>query len=524
MIADFKRKIFREYISGKLGPFFRNSDLLIFVLGSEWEIEYVNSSGYSSLNISAKEILGIDFLSILSEESRTEAEKYLTDNSVESDTKTGLTLELVCCEGNKIPVRFNVSKFHDNMFSGTIWSGEKIKSQTVSRSAVKEDERIARIIEFAPFGIVMVNSEDKILSVNKEFENLTGYRLQDIPDKESWFEKAYPDSKYREFVSREWKRYKGIENLPRIFEVTCKDSKKRKLEFRIQKFENDRLLVYLTDLTERLQKQETIRESIKELSRSKFLIEKNNIQLKELNAKLKESESKLSELNETKDKFFSILAHDLRSPFSALLSLSNLAVSDFETFDSETMKSILNDINNSAKNFFNLLENLLTWTRITSDRMDFDPVEFDLNEIIDEIVDLLKQNAIDKQINVSVELEKKYSCFADKNMVRRILQNLISNAIKFTYRKGEIRILVSEYEDSLKIQVKDSGTGIDKDDLKNLFRIDVRQSTKGTEKESGTGLGLILCKELVEKNGGKISVESIPEVGSEFSFTLKRQN
>ncbi|MGE0088116.1 MAG: PAS domain S-box protein [Bacteroidales bacterium] len=233
-----------------------------------------------------------------------------------------------------------------------------------------------------------------------------------------------------------------------------------------------------------------------------------------------QSEQKLRELNATKDKFFSILAHDLKNPFNDIIGFSYLLSSNIYKYDLPKIEQFSNIIHQSAKLTFNLLENLLDWSRSQTGNLKFIPESFDINELILENIDLFQSTANNKSIKLFNEVDGILHVYADKNMIRTIIRNLISNAIKFTNQGGFVRITGSLSKAYVTISVVDNGVGINYDDQKKLFRIDTNVTRQGTEKERGTGLGLILCKEFIERNGGKIDFESQPGRGSRYFFTV----
>ena len=236
----------------------------------------------------------------------------------------------------------------------------------------------------------------------------------------------------------------------------------------------------------------------------------------------KETEKQLIELNATKDKFFSIIAHDLRNPFVALMGLSELLLLKYDKIGEEERKKRIKLIFESAGLTYNLLENLLTWAMAKSGSMVFKPSKVALHEVICSAIQLLSASAGHKSIELISEKDNKCFVHADPHMLDTILRSLISNAIKFTPKHGQIWIghqpVVSE--NSIEVFIQDTGVGIQDDHHDDLFRIDKNTTTKGTDNEKGSGLGLILCKELVEKHGGKIWVKSTWGKGSRFSFTI----
>jgi PAS domain S-box-containing protein len=241
---------------------------------------------------------------------------------------------------------------------------------------------------------------------------------------------------------------------------------------------------------------------------------------------LKQSETQLKELNATKDRFFSILSHDLRNPFNAILGFSNILLKNHKNYDDEKLEKIFKASSDSANNALKLLENTLTWARSQSGRIEYLPEELHLKTILSETVSGLLATANNKNIQISNIISEKDIIYADKNMIATIFRNLISNAIKFTNKNGKIIISADKQGNSnfLEISVTDTGVGIPKYRVDDLFRIDKNISTHGTENEKGTGLGLILCKEFVEKHGGEIWVESELGVSSDFKFTMPLRN
>ena len=234
------------------------------------------------------------------------------------------------------------------------------------------------------------------------------------------------------------------------------------------------------------------------------------------------SERKLQELNQEKDKFFSILSHDLRGPFNAFLTLSDIMANSYRELKSEEVLDYAQKINKSAIRINNLLENLLEWAVSQTGTRKYTSEKINLYKLADKSIKLLFMNASKKNIEIINKINIEHNVFADLNSAKTILRNLINNSIKFTEDGGEIEINSKEVDNFYEISVNDTGVGISEENIKKIFRIDTQFSTQGTANEKGTGLGLILCKEFVEKNGGKIRVESELGTGTSFIFTLKK--
>ena len=229
----------------------------------------------------------------------------------------------------------------------------------------------------------------------------------------------------------------------------------------------------------------------------------------------------LSTINAEKDKFFSIIAHDLRSPFTGFIGFTDLLKNDLQSMPIAEMQNIVNGMNQSANNLFRLLTNLLEWAKIQRGMAQFNPQEILLNKLSDRIINVFYESAKIKEIELVMDMPDDIYVYADKAMLETIISNFVSNAIKFTPKGGKVIITASKTDEMSEISVKDTGIGMSKEMLKDLFRIDVRPERKGTEQEPGSGLGLILCKEFAELHKGKITVESNEGKGSEFKVYFK---
>lgn len=267
----------------------------------------------------------------------------------------------------------------------------------------------------------------------------------------------------------------------------------------------------------------TVKEAIKSFLQEKK-IKKQNKELLVLNASLEEKVSQrtkeLWHANASKDKFFSIIAHDLRSPFNALLGLSEIMIENWGDMSDDDKIEFIKDINSSSKNTFNLLQNLLEWSMSQTNRVQVEASKFSPHNVIHENIKILYQNSNNKNITIKNTVPENDYCFADKNMISTVFRNLISNSIKFTNKGGIIEISASRKDNSYQYCISDNGIGMPHETVLNLFSITHKNQRSGTANETGTGLGLILCKEFIEKNKGNIFVESQPLIGSKFFFTI----
>ncbi|MGA7721576.1 MAG: PAS domain S-box protein [Ignavibacteriaceae bacterium] len=260
----------------------------------------------------------------------------------------------------------------------------------------------------------------------------------------------------------------------------------------------------------------------KQLKANKDLLEERARELAQLNSQLAESERRLKDLNLSKDKLFSIIAHDLKGPFQPLLGLSDILLEEYGDLTPEEITRFIKEINNILKNQYKLVENLLDWSRLQTGRMIYSPEKVNLFETVESNFEMFKPKSVHKNITLVNKVSQHLFAFADVYMLQSIIQNLVSNAIKFTMNGGMVTVSAECEYDEIIISIIDTGIGISKDDMDKIFRIDMQHTTLGTDDEKGTGLGLIICRELVEKNGGKIWIESESGKGTKFFFTVPK--
>ncbi len=241
--------------------------------------------------------------------------------------------------------------------------------------------------------------------------------------------------------------------------------------------------------------------------------------LRRVNHELKATNDQLAEINASKDKFFSIISHDLRTPFNSLLGLTAILKEDSESDCNET-REYAEMIHQSATSAYDLLSNLLNWSRSSMGRIQIEPEKLRMLSVVREVFETQDVAAQKKNITLHCDIQSDVVINADKNIISTVLRNLVSNAIKFTPVGGQVSVSVAAVANGAKISVQDTGVGIPPDRLATLFDISEMRSTMGTENEDGTGLGLILCKEFIQRHGGSIAVESTPGKGSTFTIVL----
>jgi signal transduction histidine kinase/ligand-binding sensor domain-containing protein len=288
----------------------------------------------------------------------------------------------------------------------------------------------------------------------------------------------------------------------------------------IQKADLYEANVLLEEKQQEIEEQnETLLDQALKLNETNSIMEERQMQIEEQTEELYASNEKLLVANSTKDKFFSIIAHDIKSPFSSILGLIGLLNKKFDAMTDSRKKEIMESMNESGKKLYKLIDNLLLWANSQTGNIQFEPKELDLNEIIKENLILFENLLVEKKLEVQQRIDSQISIFADKNMIDTVIRNLINNAIKFT-QTGYIKI--EAFQDNLKtiVSITDTGVGIDSDKLNKLFDVVGSKSTLGTQGEAGSGLGLLLCKEFIEKHGGTITAQSEPGKGSVFSFIV----
>ena len=249
----------------------------------------------------------------------------------------------------------------------------------------------------------------------------------------------------------------------------------------------------------------------------------NTLERKQIEQQLKDSEQNLRNLNAAKDKFFSIIAHDLKNPFMGILGFTEILSNSFKQYDDAEKQKMISFIKRSAEAANKLLENLLEWSRIQIGVAKANLLQTDISILINESITSLKDVAHTKNIKIITTVQNETYAFADEEMIKSVIRNLLTNAIKFSQPDGYVKIIAKESKENLHISITDKGVGIKKSLLENLFRIDKSTTTKGTMGEKGTGLGLILCKEFMEKNSGELLISSVEKEGSTFTIVLPKE-
>ncbi len=362
----------------------------------------------------------------------------------------------------------------------------KKKSQTL---------RVSEIINQSPVSIIITNTDGEIEYVNKQFTKLTGYCSEEIIGQKPKLLKS------------------GLTPKENFEDLWCKLKQGNcwQGEF-INKSKNGNIfweqavISPIRDKNDKIIKYIGVKQDITEQKISQEL--------------LKQKEEKLVKLNNTKDMFFSIIAHDLKNPLGGLLSLSQLLLENHTKYDDERKDKLFTLMHESSKHTFELLENLLSWARSQKGEMKFNPKKVDLKSIILQNYNDVNNQALKKGITIQNNVLTDKIIFADVDMLNFIFRNILTNAIKFTNRNGNIKIYSKVKNNSISVCIKDDGIGISDKALKKLFKIGCTSTNYGTEDEHGTGLGLILCEEFIKYHNGNIKVTSISGEGSVFCVEI----
>ena len=393
---------------------------------------------------------------------------------------------------------FNILPFFDALVVSLLWTFGLIimlnQRLNVEINEAKEDLQL--IFNTSPDAVLITRLNDGVIKdVNSGLLNLTGYSKEEVIGKSTLEINLFKDSRNRQEIVDLLNEKGSIDNFEINLLHKNGSSAFGLLSAKIIEIHSiPHILSATRDINER----------------------------KLAEQQIKDKNEELQKLNAEKDKFFSIIAHDLRSPFNGFLGLTQLMAEELPTMTIDQLQKIAVSMRNSASKLFNLLENLLEWSRIQQGLIPFVPVNLELSQLIMDSTEIMLENANKKEINLSIDIPDNCNVFADKNMLQTIVRNLVSNAVKFTAKGGKINITVKSLSpDTIEVSINDTGIGMNKEFLENIFRIDTDTTRKGTEGESSTGLGLLLCKEFVEKNGGKLWAESEEGKGSIFYFTLQ---
>lgn len=368
----------------------------------------------------------------------------------------------------------------------------------VNRRLIQEiqlqDQKFYKAFHHAPHAIIITEAtSNKIIQINEGFTKATGYRQDEVIGKNLLDLNLWVDKEIRTSL---------IIELLNLGELRNKSVRFRRKDHII--FEG---ILHTTNI--KIYEETYFISTIEDTTETRELIRK-----------LQQTTKELGESNRAKDKLFSIIAHDLKSPFANVVALSEILKQQIADNQFENLDKHANAIEISSKRASELLQNLLEWSRLQTGNFAYNPKAIEPHTVINEVTELLQVNLERKSIKLSVQNEINYPLYLDANIMSTILRNLISNAIKFTPRGGQVWVIVATTEGGSKWEVKDTGIGIAEDKIPILFDASEKTSTLGTEQEKGTGLGLPICRELAKKHGGILTVKSIVNEGTSFILSI----
>ncbi len=466
-----------------------NTFSTILIINENLDIVYANNKFYKIFELDKNSIKNL-----AEAFDNAELESLKEQIFSQQNEAMGYSSTIKTRKGNKKYIQYKKTEFQDK--DGNLYYFISIKDITFLAENEDKLRLLVRAFEQSPTIIAITDIQGNILYVNPKFTKVTQYTMEEVFNKHSRILKSDQSNiDYKEL----WETILSGKEWRGRFLNKKKDGTTYWESASISPVWDD-----FGEITHFIKISEDITKMIKLEQERDRLIK----QLKSTNA--------------AKDKMFSIIAHDLKSPFSTIFAFVNLMKKNYDKYDKKHLFKLINELEKSTSSGYTLLENLLTWSRMESGRMKYNPQKLNLSEIISRVYDLYTIKAAQKGIELIANIQPEIYVFADNFMIETVLRNLVNNAIKFTLPNGTITISVNEKSDEYIVSVSDTGIGIPKENLKKLFKIETAYSTFGTAYEKGTGLGLILCKEFVEKNNGKIWVESEENKGTTFYFTLKK--
>jgi two-component system CheB/CheR fusion protein len=464
-----------------------------YTVSKEGRIIQLNVIGANILNSERRNLVGKKF-----EQFVTNDTKQIFNFFLKKVFETGIretcevNLQILNGETPDVHIAFSVAEKGDECRLTVLDTSERKKAE---RELIESERNYRNLINSGKFLIWAAGIDRLCYFFNQGWLDFTGRSLaQEIGN--GWTKGVHPD------------------DLERCFEIYSSAFDKREkfsMEYRMRRYDGEYLWI-VDDGSPSFNSKE---EFTGYLGQCYVIDERKQAELV-----INQQNEHLKKPNSDKDRFMSILAHDLKSPFNGLLGLSGILLEKLHTYNISQIENIVNHINKTAKTTYSLMEELLMWIQSQSGKLAFEPKEVNIRAVCEEMVAVFQPVANEKEISIMFFESDEIVVYADLEMLKTILRNLVTNAIKFSNRKGEIKIYAEHKEAIISISVSDKGVGISEEDVSKLFDITVLHSNPGTALEKGTGLGLLLCKEFAEKHGGKIWVKSVLGKGSTFTFTL----
>ena len=498
---------------GKYESLYNNSPNGYFTFDQHGYIIDVNQSGGLMLSYPKEALINKIFHVFIVKE-YWEVFNLFFKNVFVKETKQSCELKLINKDGQLFWAQLE-SIMVLNSSNGVL----QCRTSVFDISERKEAERILKM-------------KEEQLSIAQEISNLGNWSWDLKTNKINWSDQLYKifDIKNSEveitakyFFSRVSLTTKG--EIISLIDQSISNKETVELDFNILQSPNEDRIVNFKckpeyDQNDRIIGLNGTIQDITQCMKNTRLLEEKAIELNNLNNQLLNSQNELHQINTNKDKFLAIISHNLKNPFSILLSYTELLANDLNKLESNDVQTFVDKINESSHRIYTLLDNLLKWSKIQFSKSECFPEVFDISLVAEKSLRLLEEQANKKNIQVSTKFNKNELVYADKNIFDAVLQNLFINAVKFSYNGGEIKIESEKKEDFVQICISDNGIGMTNKAAKNLFKLEKIESTLGTENEKGTGLGLLICKDLIERQGGKINVHSYAGKGSKFMFTL----
>ncbi len=499
----------------------------IIMMDNDGKISYWNNAAEKILGYTSHEAIGKEMHSLLAPKKYLQSyrkgfEHFRTTGQGDAINRT-LELEALRKDGTEFPIELSVSAFQLN----SKWNAVGILREITERKRMEEKLRVSEeqhrlLFETALEGIAVLQ-ENKFRYFNPMIMEFSGYSSDELLCMD-FLDIVFPEDRDK-VLTNYLKRMSGENAEQRYqFRIVKKDKTLRWVEVSAVKFswkEQPASFAFFNDITDQKLAEMELQKLNEELQISRNLIEENLFQKNLMVEELTETKEKLEKLNIEKDKFFSIIAHDLRSPFNTLLGLTEIMVEDLPSLTMDEIQEFSVNMRNSATKLFRLLENLLQWARMQQGLIPFNPELIQLLPIVNECIGIMQEPVKNKEIEITYDIPDNLKVFADGNILQTVIRNLVSNAVKFTPKGGKISLLAKAKNDAgVEISIKDTGIGMSRTMVDNLFRLDVKTNRVGTEGEPSTGLGLLICKEFIEKHGGNIWVESVEGKGTTFYFTV----
>lgn len=469
----------------------------LFILDKRAVILNANKLGFELIGCEGSEAIGKNLDEFLDEQYKEQFRLHLQNIITSTQTQTSELL-ITKPDGRKVYVLAMLRFFIHHITNEELCSIAMIDftPQKMKEELIKQSEiRFKNLANTAPVMIWISDTEGLFSFVNNIWLEYTGGNVGDQLGM-NWLRSVHQED---------------LENLVNNYQIMISSRKPFNFEFRL-KNKDGNFEWMLFKGTPRYSTEKIFLGFIG----SCFSI--NN--LKEVEAKVSKMNAELVESNAAKDKLFSIISHDLRSPLSGLMGILDILNSSYDSIQESERREIIANAAVVSRTTYTLIENLLEWSRIQTGKIKCIPENLNLIYLVNNAVSVYSNNLKNKSLVLKIDVRPDLYVFADKTITETILRNLISNAIKFSYSEGTINISTVTEEDFIIIQIKDSGIGMDEKKISELFHFGSGYSTRGTANESGTGLGLVICKELVEMQGGKMWVESKKDKGSVFYFSI----